>query len=238
MGYDYRWVEAATKEEKAESEALSGQLASARDQLKLKAQEYGSKTYGNWYLGIETPPEDVVPLLAKVEQLESEHQLTVGTFRWNIFTGPKIADVMVELGIAFDIPQEQVPGFPHLADFGVFDDEDENLWASEEDLVHPLGPGVKEYRAAREAHLKWHGPETPGIPTHKFAGSNDGWIVLPVEIKPALALYVMRDRSEVIAAVQQHCAREGDDLNGWLARWDQWITFITRAADHGGFETH
>lgn len=73
--------------------------------------------------------------------------------------------------------------------------------------------------------------EHPGIPAHKF-GSNDGWIVTPLEIKSAMQLYVAS------------CEETGDDPFTWLPQhadgpvewWPEWMGWMAAAADHGGFE--
>jgi hypothetical protein len=63
-----------------------------------------------------------------------------------------------------------------------------------------------------------------GLPAYKLS-SNDGWLVLPEEIRPALELYrALREPETRVAAA-------GVELDYWR----DWIAFLDRAATHGGF---
>lgn len=60
-----------------------------------------------------------------------------------------------------------------------------------------------------------------GIPVYKLC-SNDGWLVTPAECVAALQRYQEADTDAVI---------EPDDKSYWA----QWIAFINRASNNGGF---
>lgn len=83
----------------------------------------------------------------------------------------------------------------------------------------PDGEGGPEYCAAADKLLAAHNGECPGIPGHKFC-SNDGWIVTPPEIRAALAA----ERKNPPA-----------DPPEW---WSEWIDYLRRAEQRGGFEVH
>lgn len=79
--------------------------------------------------------------------------------------------------------------------------------------------------AEREAELERivsTAAESPiGLPEFKF-GSNDGWLVTPDEIRAALASYDESRAREVVGP---------DEID----YWSQWIAFLNRAAQNGGF---
>jgi hypothetical protein len=63
-----------------------------------------------------------------------------------------------------------------------------------------------------------------GIPAYKFS-SNDGWLVLPEEIRPALDLYRALNEPE------KRVEAAGVELDYWR----EWLAFLDRAAERGGF---
>jgi hypothetical protein len=63
-----------------------------------------------------------------------------------------------------------------------------------------------------------------GLPAYKLS-SNDGWLVLPEEIRPALDLY------RALTEPEKRVAAAGVELDYWR----EWIAFLDRAAAHGGF---
>ena len=89
------------------------------------------------------------------------------------------------------------PPFPQLADFGLTEYPDED----DPGEVHPYNQAIHAWRTAPDG-------EGPGIPSYKL-GSNDGWLVLPVEI-----------RSGVLWADAHH--------PGWRARLRDFVAeFVT-----------
>lgn len=135
-------------------------------------------------------------------------------FQRNIWGGSRLAEALIEMGMGFDAEQYgQHPAWPDMNEYGVdYNDEGE--------LV---GERVDDYRKALDEVLDWHGPEIPGIPVHKVAGSNDGWHVTREEAQSALLIY-----ERAIAEGKEHPAAFSDDF----------IPFLREAARHDGFETH
>lgn len=78
--------------------------------------------------------------------------------------------------------------------------------------------------AALERCLAQREATPAGLPAYKFS-SNDGWLVLPEEIRPALDLY------HALVEPEKRVAAAGVELDYWR----DWIAFLDRAAAHGGF---
>lgn len=143
-------------------------------------------------------------------------------FRRNIWGGMRLAEALVDMGMGFDAYEYGTPpAWPDPEEYGVTYQETK-LPDGEWETGY-VGERAKEYEAAQNAVLDWHGPEIPGIPTHKVAGSNDGWHVTREEAKSALLIY-----ERAIAAGKAHPEIFSDDF----------IPFLRTAAEHDGFETH
>ena len=137
-----------------------------------------------------------------------------GYFRLNNRGMYVYTDVMVEVGMAHQttsaIAHDEWPKYP--------DEEGEQEMAAYEAILTPL--------------LSRHGDDpTPTIPTHKF-GSNDGWIVTPEEIRAALDAYekFQNDPGRDLSALSEQTVQI--IATGY---WGQWIAYLQRAAEHGGF---
>jgi hypothetical protein len=142
--------------------------------------------------------------------LETEYGIY---FRLNIFGMSRYREAMERLDMVF-WPREGTPEFPKLEQYGLTE------WPDEDDPA-PRTDAQRAYLAAVEQVTD--GPcleETPGIPGYKLA-SNDGWLVRPVELSTALALY--RDHGEPIPE------------NVEPDYWTQWINFLEQSAASGGF---
>lgn len=135
-------------------------------------------------------------------------------FRRNIFGGARLAEALVEMGMGFDAYEYgRPPEWPDPKDYGVTIDDETG---------EPVGQRADDFRKANDAVLDWHGPEIPGIPVHKVAGSNDGWHVTKEEARSALLIY-----AKSIGKGQAHPEAFSDDF----------IPFLRQAARHDGFET-
>ncbi|MFE0104464.1 hypothetical protein [Streptomyces sp. NPDC059009] len=66
------------------------------------------------------------------------------------------------------------------------------------------------------------GENPTGIPCYKLI-TRDGWLVTPDEITAALGCWT--------AASQEH----RDGVRSSLTWWSEWISFLQRASEHGGF---
>jgi hypothetical protein len=75
---------------------------------------------------------------------------------------------------------------------------------------------------AWEAIRRWH-PEAPGIAVWKL-GSNDGWLVTPLECQGAIARWMAAGSPNPPGADRAECAE-----------WRRWVDYIRQAALHGGF---
>lgn len=89
------------------------------------------------------------------------------------------------------------------------------------------------YRDAVMEHIAYDSGG-PGIPAEKL-GSNDGWLVTPAECDSAVEVWnawaqnAFGDRSNPGSSAAK--VLTGPDANGWL----DWIEFIARASERGGF---
>lgn len=151
-------------------------------------------------------------------------------FRRNIFGGSRLADALLDLGMGFDAhAYGRPPEWPKPEEYGV-EYREEKLPDGEWECGY-VGERAKEFEEASNAVLDWHGPEIPGIPIHKVAGSNDGWHVTREEAKSALLIY-----ERALADGKTRPEVFGSGIDG--ADGDDFIHFLRRAAAHDGFETH
>ncbi len=116
-----------------------------------------------------------------------------------------------------------------------------NIWGMKvaREIMYPLGMAHDHGREGQPAYVTcpdehydraercdcndpWlsYSPEVPGIPAWKV-GSNDGWIVTPIDCQGALHMLAANGPAE--------------DAPEW---WDGWCSFIQRAAENGGFRVH
>lgn len=143
-------------------------------------------------------------------------------FRRNIFGGSRLADALIDMGMGFDAyAYGQPPAWPTCEEYGV----EYREWRDEvgEWQSGVVGERAEEFDAAQNAVLDWHGPEIPGIPVHKIAGSNDGWHVTREEAHSALLIY-----RRTLDDGKEHPEAFSDDF----------IPFLRSAVEHDGFETH
>jgi hypothetical protein len=159
-------------------------------------------------------------------------------FRLNIFGMGRYRNLMESLGMAFE--DDEHPPFPEIEDHGTnwedveaveYPEDHAGYEWTDERLRAALG-----YREAVNGVLAFHGKaDTPGIPLHKF-GSNDGWLVLPVECEAAVRIwrdFVAGEGDE--AAVNFVANTLGEDRADY---WLEWVKYLAGAARHEGFEVH
>ena len=143
-------------------------------------------------------------------------------FRLNISGMSRFCDYMADRGMIFDAGQHSP--FPKPENFGLTWEQIEAYqypeYADGITLTEDQRQAAAKYQAEKDAVLSWHGPEIPGIPSHKF-GANDGWIVTPAECQAAVA--IGRKHSP---------PAEDDDY------WAKWLDYMDRASRVGGFEVH
>lgn len=139
-----------------------------------------------------------------------------GYFRLNIFGMSKYVDAMFELGMVHNAatPDVEWPEYPEDS----FDDD---------------SPAMREYNFRRDEAMDVAAghPAAETIPSYKL-GWNDGWLVKPDEIRAALreldySLTAHRDGHGHISEETLELMQED--------YWKQWIDYLYRAIDHGGF---
>ena len=240
MGYDMWWRTVDPGEKDAVAAAREVFHAALRERDELPDMEHGTWIPGSQdhdahesYAGRTEryikAQDKVTATLREMEAAENSY------FRLNIWGMGRYRDLMEKLGMAFE--DDPHPDWPKTDDYGT-------NWEDVEAVEYPEDNAGYEWTDERrqaalsyyEAHnslLAFHGKaDTPGIPLHKF-GSNDGWIVLPVECEAAVRTW------------QEFVAREGDEaaLNfvtntlgeGRTGYWLEWIKYLAGAARHGGF---
>jgi hypothetical protein len=145
---------------------------------------------------------------------------THGYFRRSMGGGAGLADALIAMGMGFEAEKwVPIPPFPMAEEYGVEYDE----WQDDGGRWHDgyKGDRAKEYEADLAEHLRWHGPEIPGIPIHKICTTNDGWVVTREECRAALVLY-----DAAIVSGREHPDAFRDDF----------IPFLIAAAAADGFE--
>lgn len=112
------------------------------------------------------------------------------------------------------------PDVPEGYDWGDYDDE---YGLPNESCP----PQFRDYVLATQARLAYC-EERPGINVQKL-GSNDGWIVTPIECAGALHQWkVNAENPEALPT------RDGRAIE-W---WPDWLTFLLHASTHGGFRVY
>lgn len=147
-----------------------------------------------------------------------------GYFRLNISGGTIYAGTMVALGAACDGYEE--PAWPQAPEGYHAWTEDRSMSISAEILATHHAHEVDLH-----AHLRWSPPGAMGVPIHKTAGTNDGWIVTADECRAAVEAIARLDPAFVEMVLNDH--HVGD-----RAYWVSWLQWIADAISHGGFEVH
>lgn len=163
--------------------------------------------------------DEIVALQAEHAPLEAQHY-----FRLNVWGMSLARDVMGPLGMVYE-PTEH-PEYPEWPE-GVERDWDAlyETWSDDYELpTDACPPEMREYVEERHRWLAY-AEERPGINVRKF-GSNDGWIVTPIEC--AGALHQWKVNADDPTAVPRH----KDRLVEW---WPDWLAFLLHASAHGGF---
>lgn len=142
-------------------------------------------------------------------------------FRLSGWGMAKAARTMASLGMLDEVTPP--PEFPDRKSFGVSDKAWQEwqaaAWVLRDDTPAP----VRYWHAARQRALTYRPAEATGICAFKFR-TQDGWLVTPGEIRAALASYqraLLPGRITITA-----------ENEPW---WDDWIDYLLRAKDCGGF---
>lgn len=209
MGYDMTMVQ--------RDESLDAEHAAARAAWGAAVNEREGLLYG-------TPEREAAQLAVTAAHLEME-KADLNYFRLNIWGMSHARDDMDALGmLATEYSQ---PPWPLPTGFGITQDE---WWNYDHDLPTADDRFLK-MQAAVDAMLAWSPPDEPGIPIHKL-GSNDGWIVTPLDLSGALARYDLAP-----AGLREELRNSWIDENGGCY-WDEWIAFLGRAKALAGFRVY
>ncbi|WP_030375542.1 hypothetical protein [Streptomyces rimosus] len=136
-------------------------------------------------------------------------------FRLNIWGMSEVRSVMEALGM---LTHEVRPPSPDPRDYGTTTDELLAYSPDDESAPKP----VRAFRTAVQAVVDAAAEHPSGIPAYKFS-SNDGWLVTPAEIEAALGWWAIAPRE-----IQT-------DIASRLDWWPEWIRYLRRARDGGGF---
>lgn len=128
-------------------------------------------------------------------------------FRLNVWGMSNALEAMAALDMVTDAPHADE-----------WPDPPEGNWVDREEAV-PGTPWDEYHNAARAIRAEHPNRDDPRTPIHKF-GSNDGWIVTPIECRALVGIARSADTS-------------GVELPEW---WADWIDYIGRCATRGGFE--
>jgi hypothetical protein len=175
------------------------------------------------------------------EAYEAAQAIRQNYFRLNIFAMGHYVDVMRTFDMVVDVPEEH--RYPHAP--WKNEPNESELW----DIYYEWENGeftdgdvvdrwkFVEYSHELEAYLASSSDSAKNrIPTYKF-GTNDGWIVTPVECRAAVERARSYTDDEVRAAFSAvHRNATVERLNEALSYWHKWIKFIEGAAEHEGFE--
>lgn len=240
MGYDMRWRTVDPSEKEAVAAAREVFHAMLRERDELPDMEHGI-----WIRGSADPDAHESYEGRSERYIEAQDKVTAASremdaaqssyFRLNIWGMGRYRGLMETLGMAFE--DDPCPPFPKIEEHGTNWDDVEAADYPEEfagyEWTDERLRAALTYREAVNCVLAFHGKaDTPGIPLHKF-GSNDGWIVLPVECEAAVRTW------------REFTALEGDEaaLNfvantlgeGRADYWLEWIKYLAGAARHDGF---
>jgi hypothetical protein len=214
MGYDMSMVNDPTDfAEMARVQELFNKAAEQRNALPADERGTATDPFNGPWVGRS---ERYAAAQAEVDRYyKLLDETNVGYFRLNIWGMGIARQIMQERGMIHY--EGDHPDWPLVEDFG-FSSENEYYEASEDD------DRKMSYDAANR-QVKVFSPEVPGIPAWKF-GSNDGWVVTPIDIGGAMVRLRESGLSEVMPTYDGHTV-------DW---WPDWIEWMNLAAAHGGFE--
>lgn len=245
MGYDMRWRKVDGSEQDALAAAREVRNAAIKARDELPSGEKGTfnvdkgKELGDWDAHEAYDCRTERYRAAQDRVMEASRACDAAEqsyFRLNIWGMSRYRELMYELGMAYEDGEH--PEWPKYEAYGVTQEQVEVIeypeWAEDVTLTDEQREAAEKYLAEQERVLSWHGQaDTPGIPLHKF-GSNDGWIVLPVECQAALGIYM----AKLEEVGQDAMANLIDNKAGNRGHWAQWLAYLNGAITHDGFEVH
>lgn len=191
------------------------------------------RTYEQLLCRAPAPSPEIDAARAAVEQLEEElHRVD----RWRLHLCGVIADTihagMETLGMTFWVsPDMPAPQWPKASDFNVTD----LAWVDEDVRGQPWTVDERALQEAADLVRAWHGPPRRGIPGHKIAGTNDGWIVTVTEIQHALTIHDATPNWYIDRVLADAIDLQLDKAPVRMARrkFNEWIRFLRGAAEKG-----
>lgn len=248
MGYDMRWLGEpdGTAERRAAAHAVFSEAVARRDMLDrdqgttIWPGMKGGDLPAEWTARVERKdgdvivgtPEFVAAQSAVSDAYEATNTADVSYFRANIRGMDWLRGVMVKLGMMHY--EGHHPDWAQAKDFGLDYEPDSARQVGDSWVDHRERPDL--FSDAELAYFKADdevrafAPEVPGIPAWKF-GSNDGWIVGPVEIGGALHNLAQHDQDEIAKLCHE------DDWDG-LDFFTRWVEWMRASMEYGGFEVH
>lgn len=232
MGYDmYHWAGPTPEEEAATAAARAAfdQAVATRDTLGREAgsilwdEEYVATVMRPGWVRVDRAdgdilvgtPEWVAAQTAVSDAFAAMNDAQASAFRLNIHGMRLARQAMAEVGMIHCQFEDQAPPW---VDHPCQNDVDPcsmcDLQMNDRDTY---------YRTA-QPRLAW-APEVPGIPVWKF-GSNDGWLVGPVECLGALDAW--EKAPDALKRV----------ILDRLPWWPEWLAYLAAAAQRGGFCVH
>lgn len=222
MGFDMRI------ENRIESVELAKQAA--RDQFEAACRErdaLGAAGEGPDRANLKPASEAFDEAQKRVSAAsEAMWEADAAYFRLNVWGMSRMVDDMITLGML----ALNYPGYPDWPEYDEAYEErlDELGELSDAELAALPDEPAKAFEIAQREVKAWSPPDEPGIPAHKF-GSNDGWLVTPLDIRGALEALKRAD-ADLVAKVRAEWTDEDGGNN-----FDRWIEYLQRAQQHGGF---
>jgi len=219
MGYDMNIVG-----EMPEAEALAKKAAEAEWNVALAKRDKIAPS-ADWVTKQKIP--EYAAAQAEVEKAyEKMNRADTHYFRLNIWGMGRCRTAMYVAGMIFDGQEVEFPEYdpPTSAEGGA-----EALVAAEDAYAEEYDRLCEPIRAA-------HPEGGEAIPSFKF-GSNDGWHVTPAECHAAVKAWkehkAKLDATDSVGILDEDGHEESAFTAEW---WPEWIQFLERASQRGGFK--
>lgn len=229
MGYDMHLVTAVECPDKEAADAEWDAALAARNLLERPDLSAYEKTEGFDPWRAETWPESGYRTAQMRVEAASEglSKADLNYFRLNIWGMSTCREIMQRLGMVFEAERPRSVDWPKwdwdTSDHEPYDCEIERCEISS--AVDGIVLACWQYRDLEDKVQRWTPLEGEGMLLEKFC-SNDGWIVLPSEIKEALTIWSKHSEETRKAVIEE---------TPW---WPDWLAFLARASQGDGFRVH
>lgn len=231
MGYDMYLVKSVECPDKEAADAEWNAALAARALLERPPSPPDWKEQGIDPFDTSTWPDSEYKTAQLRVEAASErmYKADLNYFRLNIWGMSRAREIMDRLGMLVDAkrPMNWPEWDYDKSDHEPYECEVEGCEVKATDDPYDVTAlTCAQFREKHDQVLRWTPLEAQGILVEKLC-SNDGWIVLPSEIKEALTIYGQHS-PEVRKAIE--------DETPW---WTDWLKFLSRAAHEGdGFKVH